>query len=162
MIEEIPVDELMKALEEESGERFDRGSWDDYFGRLVDLVGWRSTCNFAGRRGCVIVRDNRIVAAGYTGSVSGSLHCDDVGHRIAIIHEEDTESASPRLYPVTCLRSIHAEMNAVYQAARYGIPVDGCTAYVSTMPCESCTMALRSVGIHEVRVVHEEEDKEKP
>ena len=102
----------------------DRPSWDEYFLGLMDEVGARATCD-RGRSGCIIVRDKQIVCTGYVGSPPGFPHCDEVGHLMKEVVEEDGTS---RMH---CVRTIHAEQNAICQAARYGILPDCCDFCVS-------------------------------
>lgn len=121
-----------------------RPSWDEYFMRLVDEVASRATCD-RGRSGCVIVRDKRIICTGYVGSPPGLPHCDEVGHDMKrILDEDDTEREH-------CVRTIHAEQNAICQSARYGLTLQGTTLYCSMEPCRVCATLIASVGI--LRVV---------
>jgi dCMP deaminase len=121
-----------------------RPSWDDYFLELSDTVAKRATCD-RGRSGCVIVRNNRILATGYVGSPPGLPHCDDVGHLMKKVIDDDGQVRSH------CMRTIHAEQNALCQAARHGIPLEGATLYCKMEPCRVCAMMIISVGI--IRVV---------
>lgn len=121
-----------------------RPSWDEYFLDLITAVAQRATCD-RGRSGCVIVRDNRILTTGYVGSPPGLPHCDDVGHLMKQVMDEDGEVRNH------CMRTIHAEQNAICQAARHGISLAGATLYCSMEPCRVCAMLIISVGI--VRVV---------
>jgi dCMP deaminase len=122
----------------------ERPSWDQYFLGMVDYVGTRATCD-RGRSGCVIVKDNRVLATGYVGAPSGLSHCDEVGHLMRSVTDE-TGSAREH-----CVRTIHAEQNAICQAARYGISIDGATLYCRMEPCRVCAMLIISVGV--IRVV---------
>jgi dCMP deaminase len=120
-----------------------RPSWDEYFIRLVDEVAQRATCD-RGKSGCVIVKDKRILCTGYVGSPPGFSHCTDSGHLLKkIIDDDGTERQH-------CVRTIHAEQNAICQAARYGIPLEGTTLYCSMEPCRVCTMLIISAGIQKV------------
>lgn len=112
-----------------------RPDWDCYFMQMAHLVATRATCP---RRhvGAVVVKDKQVLATGYNGSLPGQPHCDDVGCMIQGMSG--------------CLRTIHAEVNAVAQAARHGISVSGSTIYVTTSPCLSCFKAIISAGIIEV------------
>lgn len=121
-----------------------RPSWDEYFLDLITAVAQRATCD-RGRSGCVIVRDNRILTTGYVGSPPGLPHCDDVGHLMKQVMDEDGEVRNH------CMRTIHAEQNAICQAARHGISLAEATLYCSMEPCRVCAMLIISVGI--VRVV---------
>ena len=121
-----------------------RPSWDQYFLDLMVTVGERATCN-RGKSGCVIVRDKRIIATGYVGAPPGFPHCDEAGHLFKRVLDED---GNPREH---CVRTIHAEQNAICQAGRYGIPLEGATLYCKMEPCRVCALLIVSVGI--VRVV---------
>ena len=120
-----------------------RPSWDEYFLGLMDEVGTRATCD-RGRSGCIVVRDKQIICTGYVGSPPGFPHCDDVGHLMKEVVEEDGTS---RMH---CVRTIHAEQNAICQAARYGISLKGTTLYCKMEPCRVCAMLIISVGITKV------------
>ena len=123
-----------------------RPSWDDYFLNLADTVSERATCN-RGRSGCVIVKDKQILVTGYVGSPKGLPHCDDVGHLFRkVIHEDGSVTQH-------CVRTVHAEQNAICQAARRGIALDGSTLYCRMTPCRTCAMLIINCGI--VRVVCE-------
>jgi dCMP deaminase len=109
----------------------------------VDQVAARATCD-RGRSGCVVVRDKRIICTGYVGSPSGTAHCDDAGHDLRQVLDED---GTVRKH---CVRTVHAEQNAICQAARYGLPLDGTTLYCSMEPCRVCAMLIASSGITRV------------
>ncbi len=120
-----------------------RPSWDNYFIKLVDEVSQRATCD-RGKSGCVIVKDKRILCTGYVGSPPGFPHCNEAGHLMKkVIDDDGTERQH-------CVRTIHAEQNAICQAARYGIPLDGTTLYCTMEPCQVCTMLIISVGVTKV------------
>lgn len=120
-----------------------RPSWDEYFSHLANLVGERGTCD-RGQCGCLITRDRRIVSTGYAGSPMGCVHCDEVGHEMhTVIHEDGTESKH-------CIRTTHAEQNAICQAARFGISLDGGTLYVKMAPCYTCAKMMINAGIKRV------------
>ena len=121
-----------------------RPGWDEYFAHLTEEVASRATCD-RGRSGCVVVQDKRIVATGYVGAPPGLPHCDDVGHLIKRVVEDD---GTVRQH---CVRTIHAEQNAICQAAKYGLTLKGATLYCKMEPCRVCAMLIISVGI--VRVV---------
>ncbi|MGV8151384.1 MAG: deoxycytidylate deaminase [Candidatus Woesearchaeota archaeon] len=120
-----------------------RPSWDEYFMNIVMEIGSRGTCD-RGRTGCVIVKDHRILASGYVGSPPGLDHCDESGHILRKVTYEDGEE---RMH---CVRTIHAELNAICAAARYGISLDGSTVYMKLEPCEACARALIAVGVKRV------------
>ncbi len=113
-----------------------RPSWDQYFLKLAMLASERATCPRM-HCGCVIVRDKHVLATGYNGSLPGLPHCDEAGCLLVDGH---------------CIRTNHAEMNAVCQAARNGISLNGATAYITNMPCPNCAKALVSTGIRRVVV----------
>jgi dCMP deaminase len=113
------------------GDNTMRPDWDSYFMKIAYAVSERSTCDRA-FVGCVLVRDKRILTTGFNGSPSGQPHCDEVGHLIVEGH---------------CVRTIHAETNAVIQAALHGISTRGCTCYVTHFPCINCTKVLINSGI---------------
>ncbi len=120
-----------------------RPSWDEYFTRLVDEIASRATCD-RGRSGCLIVRNKRIICTGYVGSPPGLPHCDEAGHYMKQMVDEDGTVRS------LCVRTIHAEQNALCQAARYGLPLEGTTLYCTMEPCRVCAMLITSVGITRV------------
>lgn len=111
-----------------------RISWDQYFMAQSHLLALRSTCERLAV-GATIVRDKRIIAGGYNGSVSGSVHCIDEGCYVIDGH---------------CVRTIHAEMNALLQCAKFGVPTEGSEVYVTHFPCIHCCKALIQAGIKSV------------
>lgn len=126
-----------------------RPSWDEYFLSIMHVVRTRSTCR--GQAGAVIVRDNRILTTGYAGSLAGLDHCDEAGHLLKkVTHEDGTTTEH-------CLRTVHAEMNAILQAAKMGVSVEKATLYCSMEPCLNCAKAIIQAGI--VRVVAEKQYK---
>jgi dCMP deaminase len=120
-----------------------RPSWDEYFLHLVDEVAQRATCD-RGRSGCLIVREKRILATGYVGSPPGQPHCDEVGHLLRQVIDENGDTRQH------CVRTIHAEQNAICQASRYGIALQETTLYCTMEPCRICAMLIVSVGIKRV------------
>lgn len=112
----------------------ERITWDQFFMAQCHLLAVRSTCTRLAV-GATIVRDNRIVAGGYNGSISGGDHCIDHGCYVVGNH---------------CVRTIHAEMNALLQCSKYGIPVAGSTLYVTHFPCLQCSKAIIQSGIKHV------------
>ncbi len=120
-----------------------RPSWDEYFMELADTVAKRATCN-RGRSGCVIVRNKQILVTGYVGSPKGLEHCDDVGHLMKqVTHENGSVSSH-------CVRTVHAEQNAICQAARLGISLSESTIYCRMTPCRTCAMLIINCGIERV------------
>ena len=108
-----------------------RPDWDSYFMKIAYAVSERSTCDRA-YVGAVLVLDKRILTTGFNGSPAGQPHCDEVGHLLVDGH---------------CVRTIHAETNAIIQAALHGISTRGCTCYVTHFPCLNCTKALINAGM---------------
>jgi len=121
-----------------------RPSWDEYFLSIVDTVAQRGTCD-RGKSGCVIVRDRRLLTTGYVGSLPGDLHCDDVGHKMMEMINDSGQKSSH------CVRTIHAEQNAIVQAARFGISLEDAWIYCTMEPCLVCARLIFSSGI--VRVI---------
>ena len=119
-----------------------RPDWDEYFLKLAMLASERATCPRM-HCGCVLVKDKRVVSTGYNGSIPGDEHCEEVGCLVVDNH---------------CVRTVHAEMNAIVQAAKRGHPIDGATAYVTNMPCTSCAKAMITAGIKRVVVFSDYHD----
>ena len=120
-----------------------RPSWDEYFLEVMHSLAKRATCD-RGRTACVIVKDNQIIVSGYVGSPPGLPHCDEVGHLLKnLTHEDGTTTTH-------CMRTIHAEQNAICQAAKRGVSIDGATIYCKLAPCRTCAMLLISAGIKRV------------
>lgn len=120
-----------------------RISWDEYFMEVMDSVSKRATCD-RGRSGCVIVKNNQILVTGYVGSPKGLPHCDDVGHQMKkMLHEDGSVSEH-------CVRTVHAEQNAICQAARLGVSLEGSTLYCRMTPCRVCAMLIINCGISKV------------
>ncbi len=130
-------------MAKDNGSNSVRPSWDDYFLELADAASRRATCD-RGKSGCVIVRDKQVLATGYVGSPAGLPHCDDVGHLMKKVIQENGEIS------VHCLRTVHAEQNAICQAAKRGISIEGATVYTRMTPCRTCAMLLINCGIQKV------------
>ncbi len=113
-----------------------RPDWDEYFLKLAMLASERSTCPRM-HCGCVLVKNKYVVATGYNGSIPGDEHCEDAGCIVVNGH---------------CIRTVHAEMNALVQAARHSVSVEGSDAYITNLPCTTCAKALISAGIKRVVV----------
>ena len=126
-----------------SGQKNERPSWDDYFLELANAASNRATCD-RGKSGCVIVRDKQVLATGYVGSPAGLPHCDDVGHLMKKVIQENGEISEH------CLRTVHSEQNAICQAAKRGISIEGATIYTRMTPCRTCAMLLINCGIERV------------
>lgn len=119
-----------------------RPSWDEYFLKVAMLVSERATCPRM-HCGCVLVRDKQILSTGYNGSIPGDGHCEDDGCMIVDNH---------------CIRTIHAEMNAILQCSSHGISTHGSTAYITNMPCTNCSKALITAGIKEIVIFSDYHD----
>jgi dCMP deaminase len=122
---------------------YKRPSWDEYFMEVCEAISKRATCE-RGRSGCVIAKDKQLLVTGYVGAPAGLPHCDDVGHLFKqMIHEDGTTTTH-------CVRTVHAEQNAICQAAKRGIPIDGATLYCRMTPCRTCAMLIINCGIKRV------------
>lgn len=121
---------------------YPRPTWDEYFMMLAKLAATRSTC-LAFPVGAVIVKDKQVVATGYNGSPSGTAHCISQGFCYPGLESCDASSTLPS-------RAVHAEANAIAQAAKHGISTEGASIYVTLEPCLSCLKLIISAGIHEV------------
>jgi len=119
-----------------------RPSWDQYFMDITRLVATRSTC-LRRQVGAILVKERNILATGYNGVPSGISHCEAVG----CLREKHKVPSGERH---ELCRGLHAEQNAIIQAARHGINIDGSTLYCTTMPCIICTKMLINAGIKTV------------
>lgn len=111
-----------------------RPSLDEYFIKIAEIIGSRSTCDRA-HVGAVIIKGKMILSTGYNGAPRGLPHCDDVGHEIVDGH---------------CIRTVHAEANAIAQAARNGVAIEGATIYLTISPCYDCFKMMVNAGIRGV------------
>jgi len=123
-----------------------RPSWDAYFMEIAHLVASRSTC-IRRKVGAILVKDKRILATGYNGPPTGISHCTEVG----CLREEKGIPSGERH---EICRGLHAEQNAIIQAALHGISIKGSTLYTTTFPCIICSKMLINAGIKEI--VYEE------
>ncbi|SVA32020.1 uncharacterized protein METZ01_LOCUS84874 [marine metagenome] len=112
----------------------ERVSWEVYFMNIAKEVGTRSTCNRK-HVGAVIVRGKTILATGYNGSIRGLAHCDEAGHEMDNTH---------------CVRTIHAEANAIVQSARHGVRIEDSEIYITASPCYDCFKMIANVGIRKI------------
>lgn len=112
----------------------DRPSWDEYFMSIAKQVATRATCSRK-HVGALIVRDRNILATGYNGSIPGAQHCDEVGHMMENDH---------------CVRTVHAEANAILQSAKHGHAIDGAILYTTASPCWPCFKLIASSGIKRI------------
>ncbi len=126
-----------------SEEKYIRPSWDEYFMDVCRSIAKRATCD-RGRSGCVIAKDHHILVTGYVGAPAGLPHCDDVGHQFKKLQHEDGHVSQH------CVRTVHAEQNAICQAAKRGISVVGATLYCKMTPCRTCAMLIINCGIERV------------
>ncbi len=111
-----------------------RAVWDDYFMSIAKVVASRATCS---RKlvGAVIVRDKAILSTGYNGSIRSLPHCDEIGHMMESDH---------------CVQTVHAEANAIVQAARNGVRLDGAMIYVTASPCWGCMKLIANAGLSRI------------
>src|SRR5450631_2616304 len=116
----------------------ERTDWDEYFMSIARVVASRATCDRK-HVGAVLVRDRIILSTGYIGSIRGMPHCDEVGHLMENGH---------------CVATVHAEANAVLQAARTGVRIEGSALYTTASPCWPCFKLVANAGI--VRIVYGE------
>jgi len=133
--------EEVKQIPQDIKEKYARPSWDEYFLGLLEPLGRRGSCD-RGRAGALIVSPNHtIIATGYAGAPPGMPHCDEVGHMMnTVIHEDGTQSQH-------CVRTLHAEENAILQCAKDGVRIEGATMYCKMVPCYNCAMRILRVGI---------------
>ncbi|PIN87762.1 hypothetical protein COV12_02040 [Candidatus Woesearchaeota archaeon CG10_big_fil_rev_8_21_14_0_10_32_24] len=139
---EFKVQKMIQDLEKNLP--YHRPSWDEYFVEITKQVGTRGTCG-RGRSGCVVVKDNHILVTGYVGSPKGLPHCDEIGHEFKKMLKEDGSISNH------CVRGAHAEQNAICQAAKLGIPLEGSTLYCRMTPCYVCAKLIINSGI--IRVI---------
>jgi dCMP deaminase len=111
-----------------------RASWDEYFMRIAMVAATRSTCDRK-HVGAVIVREKTILSTGYNGSIRGLPHCDEVGHMMENSH---------------CVATVHAEANAIIQAAKHGTMINGADIYVTASPCWNCFKLIANSGIRRI------------
>ncbi len=119
-----------------------RPSWDEYFMKIAQVVATRATC-VRRKVGAVLVRERRILTTGYNGAPSGLPHCEDIG----CLRDELNVPSGERH---ELCRGLHAEMNALLQAAIHGVRVEGATLYCTSSPCSVCAKMLINVGVKRV------------
>lgn len=122
-----------------------RVSWDEYFMEIAEIVKTRSTC-LRRQVGAVIVKENRIITTGYNGAPSGLRHCTEMG----ICERQRLHIPSGERHELC--RALHAEQNAIIQAAKIGVSTEGATIYITLQPCAICAKMLINAGI--TRIVH--------
>lgn len=124
-------------------EEYKRPSWDEYFMGITREVAKRATCD-RGRSGCVIVKSKQILTTGYVGSPVGVPHCDEVGHLFKSVTHTDGAVTQH------CMRTTHAEQNAIVQAAKLGVALKGSSLYCKMEPCAVCAKMIINAGIKRV------------
>lgn len=142
----LETDYLEQNNNEQRGGVLMRPAWDEYFMSIVDMVKTRSTC-MRRQVGAVIVRDKRILTTGYNGTPSGLKHCSEVG-----CLRDELKIPSGERHELC--RGIHAEQNAIVQAAMFGVPIQNSTIYINLSPCILCTKMIINSGI--TRIVTKE------
>jgi dCMP deaminase len=131
---DMPTKTAARASARSASRRSKRVGWDEYFMNIAKVVSTRATCD---RKlvGAVIVRDRTILSTGYNGSIRGLDHCDEVGHLMENDH---------------CVATIHAEANAILQAAKNGVSLDGGTMYTTASPCWPCFKLIANAGLKRI------------
>ena len=124
-----------------------RPSWDEYFMGLANQVAERTTCLRRGV-GAIIVKDRRILATGYNGVPTGLAHCSETG-----CLRQQLGVPSGQRHEIC--RGLHAEQNAIIQAARFGTDIDGATIYVNTQPCVVCAKMLINANRARLEIVYQ-------
>ena len=117
-----------------TGMKKKRVSWETYFMNIAAVVATRSTCDRK-HVGAVIVKDKTILSTGYNGSIKGLPHCDEVGHEMVDGH---------------CIRTTHAEANAIVQAAKNGVEINHAEIYITASPCYNCFKLIANAGIKSI------------
>lgn len=135
-------EEMDRIIKEGTGIK--RLGWDEYFMQLANLASQRSTC-LSRQVGAIIVKDRCVISTGYNGSAKGSKHCDEVGC-IRIMMD------IPSGERMDICRAVHAEQNALIQAARNGVATEGSTMYITVTPCFTCAKMIVNAGIKEIVV----------
>lgn len=133
-----------KSGSRNAGRTINRPNWDEYFMGIAELISKRSTCLRRGV-GAVLVRDRRILATGYNGAPSGMRHCLEIG----CLREQLNVPSGERH---ELCRGLHAEQNAIIQAALHGVSVNGSTLYCTNHPCIICSKMMINAGIIHVIV----------
>ncbi len=121
-----------------------RPTWDEYFLNLLGSLSQRATCDRGYNAAVVVSPENTILATGYTGAPPGQPHCDDVGHMMRTVIDEKGNKSQH------CVRTLHAEENAILQCAKDGTKIEGATIYTKLVPCYNCAMRIVRVGIKRV------------
>nr|HID57906.1 cytidine deaminase [Desulfobacterales bacterium] len=119
-----------------------RPAWEEYFMEIATLISKRSTC-LRRKVGAILVKDKRILATGYNGAPTGLRHCLDIG----CLREKEKISSGERH---ELCRGLHAEQNAIIQAALHGVSIKGSTLYCTNLPCSICTKMLINAGVKKI------------
>lgn len=120
-----------------------RPNWDEYFMEITRAVARRATCD-RGMSGAIVVKNKKIIATGYVGAPKGLPHCDEVGHLFKKVIDEQGNQSNH------CIRTTHAEQNAIIQAALHGVSTDSATLYCKMEPCLDCAKIIINAGIKRV------------
>jgi dCMP deaminase len=144
MTKDLTDNQQLKETTQVSSQGNKRIPWDQYFMAQALLLSLRSTCSRL-EVGATLVKDRRIIAGGYNGSVSGDVHCIDEGCYVVDGH---------------CIRTIHAEMNALLQCAKLGVSTENAEIYVTHFPCLPCTKAILQAGIKKIHYLNDYRNNE--
>lgn len=117
----------------------ERKNWSQYFMEIARQTATRATCDRKHVGAVIVTKSRSIIATGYNGSIIGAPHCDEVGHLMEDNH---------------CVRTVHAEANAIAQAARNGVSVEGATIYCTALPCWQCFKQICNSGI--IQIIYDE------
>lgn len=134
--------------------------WDEYFLGMLKAVSQRASCD-RGRSAAVLVKNNRIISTGYVGAPAGLPSCDEIGHLMEVryrgvrLHEVMFNPESHVEVSEHCIRTFHAEMNAILSCAKEGVSTLGATMYCTMVPCRNCAMAIIQSGIVRVVAAHQ-------
>lgn len=118
-----------------------RVEWDEYFMSIARAVATRATCDRKHVGAVIVTTGKNILSTGYNGSIPGTPHCDDVGHMMIFDPNTNRES---------CVRTVHAEANAIVQAAKHGNRIEGSSIYTTASPCWPCFKLIASAGIKRI------------
>jgi len=135
----VGIPSVVDAIDINGNDKLPRQSFDEYFMSIAKVVATRSTCPRK-HVGAVLVRDRRILATGYNGSIYGGDHCHDKGCIIDNGH---------------CVRTVHAELNAILQAAKNGVDTSYSIMYVTASPCLACYKALVNAGVKRIVILEQ-------
>ncbi len=147
----------LEVSEQQSGET-NRTSWNEYFIEILHAAQKRATCD-RGRSAALLVKENHLLSTGYVGSAAGVAHCSEIGHEFIDSYEKNDEgNIELRQH---CVRTVHAEQNAIFQAAKFGIAVQDATMYSTMFPCYACAKMLVNVGVVHVIAEYDYQSSER-